>query len=59
MTRRNEPYQDKIEAGYLDVKLGSRQYSDHGLQQQVTALVMDNGLVKLQKLWLKHNEIAV
>ena len=50
LTRRGEPYQCKIEAGYLDVKLGSWQHPDHGLQQSVTALVTGKGLVKLQQL---------
>jgi phage antirepressor YoqD-like protein len=51
ISRRNEPYQAKIEAGYLDVKLGSWNHPDHGLQQSVTALVTGKGLAKLQKLW--------
>ncbi|WP_121304578.1 phage antirepressor KilAC domain-containing protein, partial [Pseudomonas aeruginosa] len=32
VSRRNEPYQTKIEAGYLDVKLGSWEHPNHGLQ---------------------------
>jgi len=50
LTRRGEPYQCKIESGYLDVKLGSWQHPDHGLQQSVTALVTGKGLVKLQQM---------
>ena len=50
LTRRGEPYQCKIEAGYLDVKLGSWDHPDHGLQQSVTALVTGKGLVKLQQM---------
>ncbi|UQN41855.1 phage antirepressor KilAC domain-containing protein [Agarivorans sp. B2Z047] len=50
VTRRNEPYQDKIEAGLLDVKLGSWQHPDHGLKQSVTALITGKGLSKLQLL---------
>lgn len=56
VTRRNEPYQAKIEAGYLDVKLGSWSHPDHGLQQSVTALVTGKGLAKLQKLWAEHHK---
>jgi phage antirepressor YoqD-like protein len=51
VTRRNEPYQIKIEQGYLDVKLGSWEHPDHGIQQSVTALVTGKGLTRLQKLW--------
>lgn len=47
VTRKNEPYQAKIEAGLLDVKLGSWDHPDHGLQQSVTALVTGKGLAKL------------
>lgn len=50
VTRYNEPYQEKIEAGYLDVKLGSWDHPDHGVQQSVTALITGKGLTKLQKL---------
>lgn len=56
VTRRNEPYQAKIEAGYLDVKLGSWNHPDHGLQQSVTALVTGKGLAKLQKLWGEYHK---
>lgn len=51
ISRRNEPYQDKIETGYLDVKLGSFQHPEHGLSQSVTPLVTGKGLAKLQRLW--------
>ena len=51
VTRKNEPYQSKIEAGYLDVKLGSWEHPDHGVQQSVTALVTGKGLIKLRALW--------
>lgn len=56
VSRRNEPYQTKIEAGYLDVKLGSWEHPNHGLQQSVTALVTGKGLAKLQKLWSRHHK---
>lgn len=51
LNRFNQPYQDKIEAGLLDVKLGSWEHPDHGLQQSVTPVVTGKGLVKLQSLW--------
>ena len=51
VTRKNEPYQSKIETGCLDVKLGSWEHPDHGIQQSVTALVTGKGLTRLQKLW--------
>lgn len=51
INRYNQPYQDKIEAGLLDTKLGKWEHPDHGLQQSVTTLVTGKGLVKLQKLW--------
>lgn len=51
VTRRNEPYQTRIESGLLQVKLGSWDHPDHGLQQSVTALITGKGLAKLQKLW--------
>ncbi|QQD21250.1 hypothetical protein GJQ54_05430 [Oceanospirillaceae bacterium ASx5O] len=50
VSRRNEPYQAKIEAGLLDVKLGNWSHPDHGLQQSVTALITGKGLQKLQEL---------
>lgn len=56
ITRHNEPYQAKIEAGYLDVKLGSWEHPDHGLKQSVTALVTGKGLAKLQKLWSERDQ---
>lgn len=56
ISRRNEPYQIKIESGYLDVKLGSWEHPDHGLKQSVTALVTGKGLAKLQKLWSERDQ---
>lgn len=49
ITRRNEPYQSKIEAGYLDVKLESWEHPNHGLSQSVTTLVTGKGLSYIQK----------
>jgi len=57
VTRYREPYQAKIEQGYLDVKLGSWNHPDHGLQQSVTTLVTGKGLTKLQELWERRREI--
>lgn len=51
VTRYNEPYQEKIEAGLLGVKLGNWDHPDHGLQQSVTTLITGKGLSKLQQLW--------
>lgn len=50
VTRRNEPYQEKIESGCMDVKVGSFQHPDHGLKQSITPLITGKGLVKLEKL---------
>ncbi len=57
VTRKNEPYQDKINAGLLDVKLGNWEHPDHGLQQSVTALVTGKGLAKLREL-MDQNDAA-
>lgn len=50
LSRRNEPYQSKIEAGYMDVKLGSFEHPTHGLKQSITPLLTGKGLTKLQLL---------
>lgn len=50
LTRTNEPYQPKINAGLLDVKLGRWEHPDRGLQNSVTALVTGKGLEKLRAL---------
>ncbi len=46
--RRNEPYQDKIEAGLLDVKLSDWEHPRDGIKESVTALVTGKGLARLQ-----------
>jgi len=51
LRRNNEPYQDKIEAGLLDVKLGTWDHPEYGMQRSVTALVTGKGLARLQRLW--------
>lgn len=50
VTRNNDPYQAKIEAGYLNVKISRWSHPQYGLQQSVTPLITGKGLVKLQKL---------
>lgn len=56
VTRHNEPYQAKIEAGLLDVKIGQWEHPEKGLQKSVTALVTGRGLAKLQALWEQNRE---
>lgn len=51
VNRRNEPYQAKIEAGLMDVKVGHWEHPERGLQENITALVTGKGLVRLQALW--------
>lgn len=58
VNRRNEPYQSKIEAGYLDVKIGKWEHPEQGLQENITTLVTGKGLVKLQKLWNQESGVA-
>lgn len=48
VTRLGEPYQEKINSGLLDVKIGSWEHPEKGLQRSVTALVTGKGL---RKLW--------
>lgn len=54
LTRTNEPYQDKINSGLLDVKIGSWEHPEKGLQRSVTALVTGKGLAKLHQLFTAH-----
>lgn len=51
ISRRNEPYQQKIEQGFLNVKLGNFHHPEHGLKQSVTTVVTGKGLTKLKQLW--------
>jgi anti-repressor protein len=51
VTRKNEPYQAKIEGGYMDVKLSPWEHPTQGLQRSVTPLVTGKGLVQLQNLY--------
>lgn len=48
VTRKNEPYQDKIEAGLLDVKISSWEHHEKGIQEGITTLVTGKGIAKLQ-----------
>lgn len=50
LTRTNEPYQDKINLGYLDVKISSWDHPEKGLQRAVTALITGKGLAKLHQV---------
>ncbi|WP_340615228.1 phage antirepressor KilAC domain-containing protein [Xenorhabdus thailandensis] len=56
ITRRNEPYQEKIQAGLMDVKLGRWEHPERGIQECITSLVTGKGLIKLQKLWTLRNQ---
>lgn len=47
INRRNEPYQDKIEQGLLDVKLSNWEHPEKGIQEVITTLITGKGLVKL------------
>ena len=59
LTRKNEPYQEKVESGCMEVKLSDPWiHPDHGLKRSITALVTGKGLVKLQKLWSDNLEAA-
>lgn len=50
LTRTNEPYQHKINSGLLDVKIGSWEHPQKGLQRSVTTLVTGKGLAKLRDI---------
>ncbi|MCP9268878.1 phage antirepressor KilAC domain-containing protein [Xenorhabdus sp. XENO-1] len=56
LTRRNEPYQEKIQAGLMDVKLGSWEHPECGIQECITSLVTGKGLTQLQKLLTLRNQ---
>ncbi|MBD2822123.1 phage antirepressor KilAC domain-containing protein [Xenorhabdus sp. 42] len=56
ITRRNEPYQEKIQAGLMDVKLGSWEHPERGIQERITSLLTGKGLTQLQKLWALRNQ---
>jgi anti-repressor protein len=50
INRRNEPYQDKIEQGLLDVKLSNWEHPEKGIQEVITTLVTGKGITKLTKM---------
>ena len=49
VTRKNEPYQAKIESGRMDVKLSPWEHPTQGLQRSVTPLITGKGLAELQQ----------
>jgi phage antirepressor YoqD-like protein len=51
VTRTNEPYQAKIEAGLLDVKLGTFEHPIDGTIPTCSTLITGKGLTKLQAMW--------
>ncbi|PMY37353.1 DNA-binding protein [Pseudomonas sp. GW456-L14] len=51
VTRANEPYQAKIEAGLLDVKLGTFDHPTQGTIPTCSTLITGKGLTKLQAMW--------
>ncbi|WP_277761470.1 phage antirepressor KilAC domain-containing protein [Pseudomonas sp. A34-9] len=56
VTRSNEPYQAKIEAGLLDVKLGTFEHPLEGTVPTCSTLITGKGLTKLQAMWLSREE---
>jgi len=52
INRRGEPYQDKIEAGLLDLKYSKKwTHPEKGEMRSITTMVTGKGLVKLQRLF--------
>ncbi|MHC8321231.1 phage antirepressor KilAC domain-containing protein [Pseudomonas sp. GB2N2] len=56
VTRNNEPYQVKIEAGLLDVKLGTFEHPIDGTVPTCSTLITGKGLAKLQAMWQSREE---
>ena len=55
LTRHNEPYQEKIEAGLMDVKLSQLwEHPEKGLKRSVTPLLTGKGLVRLRESVSRH-----
>lgn len=50
VTRANEPYQAKITAGLLDVKLSKWEHAERGIQESITTLITGKGLTRLKDL---------
>lgn len=60
LTRHNEPYQERIEAGLMDVKLSRMwEHPDQGLKRSVTPLLTGKGLAKLKELGVGQPPRAV
>ncbi|MGY3172398.1 phage antirepressor YoqD-like protein/phage regulator Rha-like protein [Pseudomonas sp. TE12234] len=56
VTRTNEPYQAKIEAGLLNVKLGTFEHPIDGTIPTCSTLITGKGLTKLQAMWQSREE---
>jgi len=56
VTRTNEPYQAKIEAGLLDVRLGTFEHPIDGTIPTCSTLITGKGLTKLQAMWQSREE---
>ena len=55
VTRSNEPYQAKIEAGLLDVKLSTFEHPIDGTIPTCSTLITGKGLTKLEALWRERD----
>jgi phage antirepressor YoqD-like protein len=55
VTRSNEPYQAKIEAGLLDVKLGTFEHPIDGTIPTCSTLITGKGLTRLEALWRERD----
>ena len=55
VTRSNEPYQAKIEAGLLDVKRGTFEHPIDGTIPTCSTLITGKGLTKLEALWRERD----
>ena len=55
VTRSNEPYQAKIEAGLLDAKLGTFEHPIQGTIPTCSTLITGKGLTKLEALWRERD----
>ena len=53
LNRKNEPYQELIERGLLQVKVHQYEHPDHGLQKSITPMITGRGLVRLQRVYLE------
>ena len=53
LNRKNEPYQELIERGLLQVKVHQYEHPDHWLQKSITPMITGRGLVRLQRVYLE------